>query len=382
MASFAVRPLNQIIDFLEESAPLLREKQILAGFDGFIDTIVKTIRHFGANGECEFFETITEFGRFISGHSHKSTSIQYEILQRKPGGNMPNFVMALDALSVRPVAIGMLSAENGNIDPLFAKLGKHRYSYMTAGLATPFEFKDGKIFFSSAKLPGIHENETLFARIENVFPEFSTTVAAADLTAFLNWSELPFAQDLWEDIYTHALEGAKKDKGRFAFFDLCDTGAKNTAQIKAVISLLEKISGRRRTILSLNKNEALDIAWKILEPAAEARQDRGSPPVQSRTVAETVQLLFQELPIDELVVHLHTESFAFSAGEGMVTEKCAFNENPKTSTGAGDHFNAAYCYASLAGLPLAEKLVFANAYSGAYIASGSSQGIQFSICQT
>jgi sugar/nucleoside kinase (ribokinase family) len=66
---------------------------------------------------------------------------------------------------------------------------------------------------------------------------------------------------------------------------------------------------------------------------------------------------------------------AFSA-EGRAIEQCVLYKNPKISTGAGDHFNAAYSYASLAGLPAAEKLRFANAYSGAYIAKGASPGLE------
>ena len=359
-----VRPLKEIIHFLQKNISLLREKQILAGFDGFIDTIVKPLRRFSANGEPEFFHTIDEFGVFIAEHSHKSTSIQYEVLTKKPGGNMPNFVMAMDALPLYPTAIGMLSAESGDIDPIFKELGKQRYSYLAAGPATALEFNDGKIFLSPATIAGIDCDEKVFPRIEKAFPLFSNAVANADLTAFLNWSELPFAQDLWNDIYTHTFDSAKTDKGRIVFFDLCDTGAKNLPEIEAVLSLIAKISARRKTILSMNKNETLDIYKKITGQS------------QSCSASEAAQLLFERITVDELVVHQHTESIALSA-EGMVRKQCILNNNPKISTGAGDHFNAAYCLASLAGLPIAEKLTFANAYSGAYIAKGSGPSLDY-----
>jgi hypothetical protein len=340
---------------------MLREKQILAGFDGFIDTIVKPVRRFGAGGKCEYFDTIAEFGAFIGEHSHKSTSIQYEIQRRKPGGNMPNFIMALDALGLNSVAVGMMSAEAGGIDPLFRALGKLRYSYSNAGPAAAFEFNDGKILFSSANVHGVNNDEKMYPQIERAFPGFSGAVAAADCTAFLNWSELPFAQDLWDDIYIHTLDPIKRDKKRFVFFDLCDTSAKSPMEIEALFTLIGKFSDRRRTVLSLNKNEALDICGKVAG--------------QERSVTEAAELLFQRLSVDELVVHQHTESMSFSA-EGVATEQCALNKNPKISTGAGDHFNAAYCCASLAALSAAEKLRFANAYSGTYVSKGASPGLQ------
>ena len=365
-ASRPIDQIDQIIHSLCRIAPSLQEKRILAGFDGFIDTIAKPVRAFGVNGECGHFATIAEFGAFIEGHSHKSTSIQYEVQERKPGGNMPNFVAALDALSLKPTAVGMLSTETGGIDPLFQGLGKLRYSYFAAGPATAFEFTDGKIFFSPANVFGAAHNEKMFPRIKNVFPQFPEAVAASDLTAFLNWSELPFAQDLWDDIYIHALNHAEADKTRYAFFDPCDTSAKSPFEIEALFDLIGKISGQRGTILSVNKNEALDLCGKI---TGKARS------VFASSIEEAAELLFRRLSIDELVVHQHTESMALCA-QGMATEQCVLNKNPKISTGAGDHFNAAYCYASLAGLPVAEKLRFATSYSGAYIAKGSSPSLQ------
>ena len=358
----AVRPADEIIRFIRRSIPLLKEKQILAGFDGFIDTIVKPVREFGANGKHEYYNTIAEFGSFIAGHSHKSTSIQYEIQRKRPGGNMPHFVLALDALTLPVTAIGMLQNDTGGIDALFGKLGKRRYSYLPAGTATVMEFDDGKIFFSSADVAGVSNKEKVFPQIQQVFPQFQDAAASADLIAFLNWSELPFAQELWNDVFIHALDPAAADKTRFVFFDLCDTGAKNLSEIRTVLSLIKKTGKRRAAILSMNKNELLDVAGKISG--------------QSLSVTESAEYLFGYLNIDELVVHQHTESIAISGKDGLVTEPCILNKNPKISTGAGDNFNAAYCVATLAGLPMAEKLRFANAYAGAYIAKGSSPNLE------
>jgi sugar/nucleoside kinase (ribokinase family) len=269
---------------------------------------------------------------------------------------MPNFMKAVDALSLSATAVGMLS-NGSDIAPLFSGLGTQRYSYLDAGAATAFEFEDGKFFFSSANTPEPGPDERIFTRVENAFPGFSRAAAAADLTAFLNWSELPFAQNLWDDIFTHAFEYAETDKTRFVFFDLCDSSAKDLSQIEAVVSLIGKFASRRRTILSMNANEALDIGGKITGRKGSA--------------AELAPLIFNRLCLDELLIHQHSESLAFSAA-GIAAEPCAVNNKPKISTGAGDNFNAAYCCASLAGLPIAEKLRFANAYAGAYIAKGSS----------
>ena len=366
----AARSLDQLIYILRYKLPSLQKKTIIAGFDGFIDTLVKPIRKYGTDGKPEFFNSIEEFGVFIADHSHRSTSIQYKILEKKPGGNMPNFVRAMDALSLRTSAVGMLSTETGNIDPLFSTLGKQRYSYLAAGTATNLEFNDGKIFLSSANLlsadmPDVSNDEKILSRILKVFPGFPDAAAVADLTAFLNWSELPFSQDLWNDIYKHAFEDAGTDKERLVFFDLSDTSTKKSSEIETLFSLIAKFSARCRTILSLNKNEALDICVKTTGKKC--------------SVPDAAELLYRRLSIDELIVHQHTESIALTR-EGMTAVECVFNENPKISTGAGDHFNAAYCLAALASFTVTEKLLFANACSGAYIAKGASPGLDEIFC--
>ena len=354
----AERSIEEIIIFLAKAAPLLREKRIIAGFDGFIDTIVKPVKVYDPEGNHQFFGTIDEFGNFIAAHAHKGASIQYRTMERKPGGNVANAVKAFDALGLNVTAIGMFSAGGGAIDPLFSALGKERYSFFPAGLATVMEFDDGKIFLSSAHIAGLDNGQKVIALIEKAFNGFGQAASGADITAFLNWSELPFAHNLWIDIYERYLSEAGTDKTRSAFFDLCDTGAKTHSEIEALVSMIKKTGEKRKTILSLNKNEASDIYKKIA-----GKED---PP------EKIAGFLYQCFALDELVIHQHNRSIAISDKEGMVIKQCVHNKNPKISTGAGDHFNAAYCCGCLAGLSLAEKLKFANGYSGAYVAKGHS----------
>ena len=65
--------------------------------------------------------------------------------------------------------------------------------------------------------------------------------ARADVCALVNWSELPFAQALWQAVFEHAFADAPADKGRYAFFDLCDCARRAPEEIAAVLRLI----GRR-----------------------------------------------------------------------------------------------------------------------------------------
>ncbi|MDR2504413.1 MAG: hypothetical protein LBD82_08570 [Deltaproteobacteria bacterium] len=365
-----MRSLSGLLRYLEAELPRLQKMRILAGFDGFIDTIARPVKTTRTGGS-EYFRTIEEFGAFIAGHGHKSLSLQYDVLTRKAGGNMPNFVKALDALSLYTIAVGMLGTSA--IDPLFADLGRERYSYCTAGTATALEFEDGKVFLSPAGIPPELRQTRAFDRVEAAYPELCRTTTDAELLAFLNWSELSFAEDLWDDLYTHVLCSAGADKCRFVFFDLCDTGAKNPEEIDRILGLIARMGERRAAILSLNKNEALDLYHKCC--VKDALHDVGDTP----DLAFAAEQLRIKSGAEEVVIHQHSESLAaFKSGtqSGLARESCVLNRQPKISTGAGDHFNAAYCFATLALLGPAEKLRFANAYSGAYIASGISPCLQ------
>ena len=368
--------LSGLLRYLEVELPHLQTMRILAGFDGFIDTIARPVKTTRTGG-YEYFRTIEEFGVFIAGHGHKSLSLQYDILTRKAGGNMPNFVKALDALSLYTIAVGMLgTGAGGAIDPLFAGLGRERYSYCTAGTATALEFEDGKVFFSPAGIPPELRQARAFDRAMAAYPELCRTAADAELLAFLNWSELPFAEDLWNDLCTygtHAVHSAGADTSRFAFFDLCDTGAKTPEEIDRVLGFITRMGECRAAILSLNKNEAMDLYRKCC--AKDPVHDAGDTP-DLAFVAEQLRI---KSGAEEVVIHQHSESLtAFKNGtkSGLAREPCVLNRQPNISTGAGDHFNAAYCFATLAALSPTEKLRFANAYSGAYIASGISPRLQ------
>ena len=62
MPEAATRPLDQLIYILRYKLPSLQKKTIIAGFDGFVDTLVKPIRKYGTDRKPEFFNSIEEFG--------------------------------------------------------------------------------------------------------------------------------------------------------------------------------------------------------------------------------------------------------------------------------------------------------------------------------
>ena len=72
-------------------------------------------------------------------------------------------------------------------------------------------------------------------------------------------------------------------------------------------------------------------------------------------------------------VVIHPRKAAAAAIEGASARFAGpFVQNPKISTGAGDHFNAGFCLGRIIGLGLEESLCAGVACSGYYVRSAAS----------
>ena len=338
-----------------------REKKVLAGFDGFIDSMVRPVKQSGGEEGPRYFRTIAEFGAYIAGQAHRSGSIELDMGGRRMGGNMPNFSKAAAALGLNLTCIGMLSSGKETsahlsdpsdspeaIDPAFKNLSGKLYSFAAAGTAVAFEFDDGKIFFA----PRLH--------IENLpSPAFlADRLAGTDLAACLNWGELSFATPLWRNMRDAAIRCFGKSSGRAKirfFFDLSDFSRRRNEELEDVFSLLNDFSVIGRVILSLNRNEAQLLSERLF---------RGTP-------GSLPDAIRRRYGIAEVVVHSHDGALVSRDGETCEITMPPL-ASPKISTGAGDNFNAAYAFAALMELPLEDTLRFAVLYARTYVSEGRS----------
>jgi hypothetical protein len=344
----------------------INTKKVVAGFDGFIDSIAKPVKQSGGKGDPLYFGTIAEFGSYITGQAHKSGSIELDIMGRRMGGNMPNFSGAAAALGLSLTCIGMLSSHRditGNsfypsdspelIDPVFKSLPGKLYSFAVAGTAEALEFEDGKIFFA----PRCH--------LEKLPPSafLAECLAGAELVACLNWGELAFATPLWRNMLNASIqyrETKPSDGTRIQFFfDLSDFSHRGDEEIEEVFSLIDDFSTVGTVILSLNRNEAQLLSERLFRGTLERLPD-------------AVQ---QRYKITEVIIHSHDGARVSRDGKirEITTSPVA---SPKLSTGAGDNFNAAYAFATLMELPVEDKLQFAVLYARTYVQEGKSFSLE------
>lgn len=332
-------------------APNAAGRTMTAGFDGFVDTLVRPVCRVGTDGQADaYFETIADFGAYLCAHAGKSCSVELAVESVRAGGNLPQIADAAGGLGLDTVCIGTLGADAP--DPLFADVPARLYAFAPPGQSTALEFRDGKVFLAPRfTLPG--DPWALAQRAAD--GQADALFARADVCALVNWSELPFAQALWQAVFDHAFADAPADKGRYAFFDLCDCARRAPEEIAAVLRLIGRFAGKRTAVLSMNENEAHTVSDAVLDG------ERALPAIG--------KALRARFGIDEVLIHTLRET-VLCAARGMVREAARFVEQPVRSTGAGDHFNGAFCFASVVGLTGRERVQFANRYVHSYLTHG------------
>src|SRR5690349_21810769 len=80
---------NSLAACLEGLEPGARKSKVVAGFDGFVDTIVRVIQEKPAGGPPIYFPTKKGFAEYIIEKEGSSFSLEMDELNVKAGGNTP-----------------------------------------------------------------------------------------------------------------------------------------------------------------------------------------------------------------------------------------------------------------------------------------------------
>lgn len=337
--------MHQLAALLRDAPAHLADKRVTAGFDGFVDRILRPV--YKITGESrEYFETIADFGAFLQRKTGKSCSVELDVQTHKVGGNCPIFSSALGACGVAVDCIGMFGGASFDAMPPSCR----RHSYAEAGTADCLEFGDGKVLLAArCAMEG-----DPFSEVSAAVPALAELYASADLAALLNWSELEYATALWTGVYERIFANTAPDHDKTLFFDLCDIARKSAEEIERVLCLIGRFGGVRHTVLSLNENECQLLGGHIgvsggLETVARA--------------------LAARYGVHEVVVHTLHRSCVLASDEWH-ERPTIFCEKPVLSTGAGDNFNAGYCLGILLEQPAQERLAVANLAASRYITLG------------
>src|SRR5437764_14740015 len=132
--------INWLIETIKENAHVLEGKHVMAGFDGFVDTIARIVKTKRKKSTPIYFRSKKEFAKYILTKGGSSFGLELEEVATKVGGNMPIMSNALGTLGMQVKCFGTLGSPE--IHPVFTSLSQHclLHSFGNPGLSTACEF--------------------------------------------------------------------------------------------------------------------------------------------------------------------------------------------------------------------------------------------------
>lgn len=347
--------LCRIAASVDSILPRIKGKKVLAGFDGFVDTIVRPVSS-GSIDTKEFFNCIEQFGEYIKTKKGKSASVELVEQCVSAGGNAPNFSEGAAELGIQVCCIGALGYPD--IDHSFGRLKQEAevYSIGNPGKCIALEFGDGKIMLSYPDaLKYLSWAE--IGRIMNK-RKLSELFSEADGYAFLNWSELPHSNDIWRGIAEEICTEQTFTAGKPLLIDFCDFSGRRTEELSEALEILMSLKQYFQVIVSMNENETVEMARFFSGNAEGNMEEKG-------------KLIYESMKPDGLVIHTIDTCYAWeNSEEYRVNGKVVIN--PVISTGAGDRFNAGLCMGLFCDLPMDECLLLANRVTAYFLETGKS----------
>ena len=325
----------------------------VAGFDGFVDTLVRTVKK-RSDDSVEYFDTMSDYADHIKARAGKSCLISLDPTVRKLGGNAPICGGAMAALGAQVELIGALGYPEP--DPLFAEMkGVNLHCVANPGNTTALEFKDGKIMLCNA----VSVQEFNWARIKELLGMDKLVEIYSDcgIIGMFNWSDMQNATNIWRGICEDVMDKVKLAENAIVSVDLSDCARRSNEEICEIIEVLRKYRKYCKVVLNVNFNEYRQVFAALTGKEAPENIEESN--------------LLEVTGLDVVCVHFHNGSTAFDAN-GMATVSTYFIENPKISTGGGDNYNAGFTSAVYYGMDMRDSLVVANAVSGFYIKNGYS----------
>ncbi|HZN64552.1 MAG TPA: hypothetical protein VFB66_04580 [Tepidisphaeraceae bacterium] len=339
---------------LSAAIPSLPSIKATLGLDGFVDEIIAVVDKRHEGGKFEPVRTIDGLARKILGAAGQSSNYELVVKHVKLGGNGPIMANALASIGVSVTYIGNVGYPA--VHPAFAELARKAkvVSIGEPGHTDALEFDDGKLMLG--KHQTLHEVnwDNLISRVGR--DQLKRLMDGSQLIAMVNWTMLPHMSRIWARMLDEIIPNPERHK-RSLFIDLADPEKRTHHDILDALKLLQRFQDQVDVILGLNLKESLEIA-DVLGLAGRTQPEEA--------VEENARNIREQLGLACVVIHPRRSAAAAVEGESA-TFSGPFVQQPKISTGAGDHFNAGFCLGRVLGFGLEESLCVGVATSGYYV---------------
>lgn len=358
--------LRQAAEKLVAFAQSIREKPVLIGFDGFVDSIISVVETREDMNHYRPVATITRFGEKVLAAGGQSSNYELVVLREKLGGNGPIMANAMAALGSPVQFIGALGVPE--IHSVFSELAARAecISIANPGLTDALEFEDGKLML------GKHQSlrDVNWQALCRVVGEdkFRTMTAEAELIGMVNWTMLLNVEEIWRKLAVEILPAVGSDKRRRkVMVDLADPEKRPKEDLLSALRLISDFQKHADLVLGLNEKEAEQVA-AVLEV-----------PFPGRGTDQVAAGIREKLNVFGVVVHPRTSAGVAWLENGKVATAHCHGPRidvPKILTGGGDHFNAGFCVGWLAGLNAEEVIYAASGTSGYYVGNAVSPSLE------
>lgn len=231
------------------------------------------------------------------------------------------------------------------------------------GLTDAVEFLDGKLMIGKREclkdINWIRIKEKIgLESLTSIFDE-------ANLVGLENWTMIPYMSEIWDGLINEVLPNLKSKTNKYIFFDLADPENRLKEDIIEALSTIKKFSSKFKVILGLNEKEAYEIGT-VLNICK--HNQKLSLDILIKSIAEKIGIYC-------LVVHPVKEAYAL-CNNTLYHTLGPYEPNPKLTTGAGDNFNAGFCFGQVLGLSAQLSLVLGTATSGYYVRNAQSPNVE------
>ena len=351
---------RQTAQKLNSALPTISNVKATVGFDGFVDEIIAVVDKRHDFERYDPIRTIALLGGKISNAAGKSSNYELIVKQMKLGGNGPIMANALASAGIGVTYVGNLGYPN--VHPVFEDFATRAkvISIGEPGHTDALEFDDGKLMLG--KITSMNDvNWDNLARRVGGEPKIDALVQDASLIAMVNWTMLPYMSQIWEKLLDRGVPN-RQGGTRTLFVDLADPEKRNHADIRHAMELLTRFEKQVDVVLGLNLKEAGEICEVM-------GISMGGEPEEM--IEPTARAIREKLDLSCVVVHPR-RSAAAATRDASGTFFGPFVQQPKISTGAGDHFNAGFCLGRTLGFELEECLCTGVATSGYYVRTAQS----------
>ncbi|MCC7388751.1 MAG: hypothetical protein IT431_08265 [Phycisphaerales bacterium] len=359
----------------------------LAGFDGFIDSIIRVVdrRRSMRMDDFDAIGTIPGFAGRVAAAAGKSANIELVVEEDRFGGNGPLYAGALGRLGMPTTYLGAVGKDDASRELLpiyepFAARCEEVVPLAAPAHTDALEFEDGKIMLGKTAPVQAVTWERLVERVG--LEGLRARCARSRLIGIVNWTLCGGVQGIWEGLIDHVLPTLGEQRGeqagpkvprpeeterrRRVFIDLSDPAKRTDTDLRSALEVLRRMDELVPVTLGLNLAESERVA-RVL--GVEAHADAPSLGESLRGGAERIR---ERSGLACIVIHPREGAAAAQRDGASAWFEGPFTARPRLSTGAGDHFGAGFSFAQVLGLPVEQCLAVGCAVSGAYVRDAES----------